>query len=83
MGRRFKIIQRGKPRKCKVQQKTIFPTQDQASAAMMRAWGHDPSVNILDMHTYFHQECGGWHFGHISYYQQSLEKNARSLSQPS
>ena len=61
-------------KKCPVQHKSMFPTQDIASRAMMRAWGHDSSMDILDMHTYVCPDCGHWHFGHISYFKQVQER---------
>ena len=81
MGR---TIQYGKPKKCKVQNKTNFKSEDMANRAMFRAWGHDPSIDIKDMHTYLcpHSEPQNphWHFGHISYYQKYLEKNGRTAT---
>lgn len=64
----------GKVRKCAVQNKTIFPDESTTRKALMRAWGHDPNMNIKDMHVYECPHCKGFHFGHISYYQKFLEK---------
>ena len=64
------------PRKCLHCKKTIYNTREQARTGMMRVISHDPGVNMLDMHTY---ECphsnGKYHFGHKSYYEQSLDKD--------
>ncbi len=72
----MKRIQYGKPQKCGTTQKTIFHDEKSAGRAMTRTWSRDPNVNILDMHTYICPDCGSWHFGHISYYQQTLERRA-------
>lgn len=58
---------------CPTPRKTPYATQAKASRAMMRCWSHDPSLNMLDMHTYL-CPCGKWHFGHISYYKKYLER---------
>jgi len=69
--------------RCPIQHKTKFKTEKEAGRAMMRCWGRDSSVNIFDMHTYYHDKCQSWHFGHISYYQKSLEAQVgQSVSQP-
>lgn len=60
--------------KCYVQKKTMYKTEKEAGFALRRTWSHDPSVNILDMHTYLCDKCGAWHFGHISYHKAYLEK---------
>lgn len=39
----------------------------------MRMLSHT-TENMFDLHTYYDPECGSWHFGHISYYQQVQEK---------
>jgi len=71
-----------KSKKCKTTRKTIFPNEDLANRAMFRAWGHDPNIDIKDMHTYLCPDSDvsnpHWHFGHISYYQRYLEKNGRT-----
>jgi len=71
-----------KSKKCKTTRKTIFPNEDLANRAMFRAWGHDPNIDIKDMHTYLCPDSDvnspHWHFGHISYYQKYLEKNGRT-----
>ena len=67
-----------KPKKCKTTKKTKFKTEKLAGRAMMRIWSHDTTANIYDLHTYLCSDCGGWHVGHVSYYQKSLEnKNDR------
>jgi hypothetical protein len=60
------------PKKCRTTHKTKFKTEKTAAKAMMRIWAHDPSADIYDLHTYICPDCGGWHVGHKSYYQQSL-----------
>ena len=70
----MKRIQYGKPQKCRKTQKTIFHDEKSASRAMFRVWSRDPSVDMRDMHTYSCEDCKMWHFGHISYYQKTLER---------
>jgi hypothetical protein len=77
----MKRIQYGKPKKCPVQHKTQFETEDMANRAMFRAWGHDPQMDIKDMHTYQCPACKTWHFGHISYFKAFQENNGKNLSQ--
>ena len=62
---------------CRVQKKAMFDTEKEAGYAMRRAWSHDPSVNILDIHTYVCPSCKKWHFGHISKYEQYLAKQSQ------
>lgn len=71
-----RILVNGK--KCPVQRKTMFPNEKMAGAAMMRAWGHTTDMDIRDMHTYLCEHCNHWHFGHISYYNKYLEKQANT-----
>lgn len=66
---------KSRPR-CPVQHKAMYRTERDASTAMFRVWSHNPSLNIYDMHTYFHDDCGAWHFGHISYYQKQIERQS-------
>ena len=68
-------IRRRTHQKCPVQKKAMFDTEKEAGYAMKRAWSHDPSVNILDMHTYVCDVCKKWHFGHISKYKTYLERH--------
>lgn len=75
MGRKFHVA---KPKKCLTTNKTKFPNEKQAGRAMMRIWSHDPSADIHDLHTYICPDCGSWHIGHISYYQQAQKNNTVS-----
>lgn len=69
-----------KPKKCKVQGKTKYATEDAARKGLTLSWGKDPSMNLKDMHTYLCPSCHTYHFGHISYYQKALEKQNESHS---
>lgn len=60
-------------KKCSVTKKTMFTTEDKANRAKMRIWSHDPSADIMDLHSYLCEHCGKWHVGHISYYEKVLE----------
>lgn len=76
MRRKFRLP---KSRKCPAQGKTIFNTQEQARYAMMRVISHDPHTNMFDLHTYPcpHKVDGKehFHFGHVSYYEKSLQQS--------
>ena len=52
----------------------MFQTDAQADRAKMRIWSHDPSADILDLHSYLCEFCGSWHVGHKSYYEKKLEQ---------
>lgn len=67
-------------KKCRVQKKTCYDTEREASFAMFRVWSHDPSMDILDMHTYTCPACKKWHFGHISHYQTYLKNQQVSIN---
>jgi hypothetical protein len=62
------------PKKCPKTHKTMFEKQSDASYAMMRTWAHDTKADIYDLHTYKCDVCNHWHFGHISYFEQSKSK---------
>lgn len=62
------------PKKCRMTHKTILSNEKEASRVLMRIWGHDPKADINDLHTYLCPDCGGWHVGHKSYYQQKLAR---------
>ena len=68
-----------KPKKCGTTGKTMFALKKDASFAMMRVWSHDPSVDILDMHTYQCPHCNSFHFGHKSYYEMSKVNDTVSI----
>lgn len=79
MSKQHRLYRRNRP-KCRVQKKTMYDTEREASFAMFRAWSHDPNMDIHDMHTYTCDRCGKWHFGHISYYKKYLENTSVSQS---
>lgn len=76
MARRYRIPT---PKKCKKTGKTMFPKQQQAQYAMGRVISHT-TTNMFDLHTYSCEHCGQWHFGHKSYYEQTLKRVDTSIS---
>ena len=73
MKRRFRFPA---PKKCPVTRKTMFKKEEWANRAKMRIWSHDPSANIMDLHTYLCPDCGQYHIGHKSYYEKYLQQGA-------
>ena len=73
-----------KVKKCARTNKTKFSTEKVAGKVMMRIWSHDPSADILDLHTYLCEYCGRWHVGHKSYYEKKLanERIQQNFSAP-
>lgn len=74
--RRAKISAFRNPSKCKQTGKTRYKTEDDASLGMMRAWGHDPDMNIMDYHTYQCPDCHDYHFGNRKHYEKYLQSQA-------
>lgn len=68
-------------KKCQKTNKTKFNNEKKAGRAMMRIWSHDPSANIYDLHTYICPDCGHYHVGHKSYFQQSKVDTVSSIAQ--
>lgn len=73
----MKPFRKSRP-KCKFCKKAMYPTQNEARYDMMRVISHNPNVNMFDLHTYPcpHKIDGKeyFHFGHVSYYEKSLQK---------
>lgn len=66
--------------KCKKTGKTRFKNQKLAGLALRRIWSHTTEP-MLDLHTYSCEHCGGFHVGHLSYYQKKINNEAnRSVS---
>lgn len=61
-----------KIKKCLQTRKTRFSNQAKASYAMMRTISHDPHADMFDLHTYPCEHCGGWHFGHKKYFNDTV-----------
>lgn len=61
------------PKKCKSTRKTRYPTYDMASQGMMRAWGHDPKMDIKSYHVYQCPDCKGYHFGNKVVYEKYVK----------
>jgi hypothetical protein len=62
-----------KPEKCKTTYKTRYATHDLASQGMMRAWGHDPKMDIMAYHVYQCPACHGFHFGNQKVYEKYVK----------
>ena len=70
-----------KPKKCPTTRKTMFPSDRDASYAMMRTWAHDSRMNIYEYHTYLCPVCKAWHFGNKKIYEtQVLNKTPDTVS---
>jgi len=67
------VISKKRHPRCIVQKKAMYTTEKEAGYAMRRAWSHDPSMDMTDIHVYKCPNCGFWHFGHISYYKKYLQ----------
>ena len=79
MSRKFRLPV---PKKCKKTGKTMFKKQSQAQYAMGRVISHEPGVDMFDLHTYVCPDCGEWHFGHKSYFEQALARRRDTVSIP-
>ena len=72
----------GKAGICDFTGKTIYVTDADAKKGMTLIWGADPSADLKDMHTYRCERYAHYHVGHISAYQNYLERNGRSNQMP-
>lgn len=55
-----------KNKKCRRYGKTKYKSEADANKGKMWIWSHDPSADLMDLHTYKCEFCGFWHIGHYS-----------------